>query len=375
MSTNIFHCPQKLSNLILINEKLNIKQNSNKDIVFVYTTPKVGSTSIVSSLRLYGIDKLDIIHIHDENMLNVLINVKDVSVNDIILYNKYLGKNVFVINVYRSPIEKKISVYFEKISNYHFNNSDKNVNNYNIKKIIHRFNNIFPWIGLGDNYIDCYNINIPNEFDHKNKHLFIEENGIKYIILRLNNSNEWGKILTNIFGFNIGIIKDYQSSKKPIKDLYNLFIKNYKIPNNLLENIIKDKYLNYYYSKEELTKYYNEWSKKSTNSVKCYTFEEYKLYETISIENMHNDEVQLEHYFDEGCVCKACCLKRQETIYKIEKGIEVTNRIVHNNAKNEYMNKRINSIIKNLTYKYRDKYVNSMSKNITRRLRPKLYLH
>jgi hypothetical protein len=60
-----------------------------------------------------------------------------------------------------------------------------------------------------------------------------------------------------------------------------------------------------------------------------YSLDEYKLYEKITIENSHMDIIQRDHYFDEGCNCKACCLKRLETISKIVRGIEVTERIVH----------------------------------------------
>ena len=60
-------------------------------------------------------------------MLHVLGNVKGITVNEIIQYNKYLGKDVYVIDVYRSPIERKISAFFEKVGAYHFNNIDENV--------------------------------------------------------------------------------------------------------------------------------------------------------------------------------------------------------------------------------------------------------
>ena len=63
---------------------------------------------------------------------------------------------------------------------------------------------------------------------------YFGENKIKYITLRLKDSNEWGRILTNIFGFTISIIKDYESSNKPIKELYSKFKLFYKIPINLL---------------------------------------------------------------------------------------------------------------------------------------------
>lgn len=353
--------PEKIKKLTETNKILNINKHKNNKLVFVYSAPKVGSTSIVSSLRLFGIDRINIIHIHDEEMLKVLANITDITVNEIILFNKYLGKDVYVINVYRSPIERKISAFFEKIGSYHFNNMDHLVNNYNITKVINRFNNIFPWISIGDHFIDRYNIQIPDTFDHNNKHIMLINKGITYITLRLKDANEWGKILTNIFGFNISIIKDYESSNKPIKQLYNLFKTSYKIPINMLNELLNDKYLTYYYSDIEKQDYYNEWLNKSIGSRDSYTFEQYKLYEQITIENSHIDIIQLDHYFDEGCTCKACSIKRFETTIKILKGIDVKERIVHIDAKTELLQKRvvrannINNMISKLPLKSKGK--------------------
>jgi hypothetical protein len=364
--------PEKLKILISANESLNINKHKHNTLIFVYSAPKVGSTSIVSSFRIFGINKLDIIHIHDETMLNVLANIKDITINEIILFNKYLGTNIYVINIYRSPIERKISAFFEKIGSYHFNVEDSYVNSYNILKVINRFNKIFPWIANGDHFIDKYNINIPTTFDFEHKYLLVSNNGINYITLRLKDSSEWGAILTNIFGFTIKIIKDYESSNKPIKYLYNKFKTCYKIPVNLLNEVINDKYLKYYYSKEEIDKYYNEWLCKSTIDTNSYTYMEYKLYETITIENCHIDKIQQDHYFDEGCRCKACSGKRYQTEKKIIRGIDIndSDRIIHVEAKNELIQKRfinankINNFIKNIPKKTKGKDFTSEMKSI-----------
>ena len=161
---------EKITILQTINEKLNINKHPNKKIVFVYSAPKVGSTSIISSLRIFGLDKLIIIHIHDEIMLYVLTGIKGVTINEIILYNKHLGRDVYVIDIYREPIERKISAYFEKIGAYHFNDTDQNVNTYNINKVIKRFNRILPHISVGDHFMDKYNIIYPQQFDFEKKY-------------------------------------------------------------------------------------------------------------------------------------------------------------------------------------------------------------
>ena len=130
------------------NNILNITKSSLSKIIFIYSNPKVGSTSLVTSIRMFASHIYNVIHIHDEEMLKKLSNISNVTINEIILYNKYIGKEVFVIDIYRSPIERKISTFFEKIDTYHFNNSSKNINDYNINKIINRFNKIYPYIGI-----------------------------------------------------------------------------------------------------------------------------------------------------------------------------------------------------------------------------------
>jgi hypothetical protein len=351
----------KMTLLAQANELLHINKFPKNKIIFVYSAPKVGSTSIVSSLRIFGTDKYSVIHIHDEEMLKVLGHINGITINEIILYNKYIGKEVYVIDVYRSPIERKISTYFEKIGAYHFNNTDENMNRYNVQKIIDRFNKILPYLANGDHFIDKYNINIPSQFDYNNKYLLIEENGITYIKLRLKDSGIWGPILTNIFGSRICIVKDYESINKPIKDLYLKFKSIYRIPRNLLDDIMKCKYLKYFYSPLEINEYFNLWVNMSTSDFVSYTIEEYKIYEEITIENAHIDYIQLNHYMDEGCSCKACDIKRSVVSNKIMRGIPLSNddQIKHEEAKHQLIVKRVNVVNK----------INDAIKNIP--LRPK----
>ena len=334
--------PEKMNLLHQINDRLNINKNANKKLIFVYTPPKVGSTSVVSSLRLFGSAMFNIIHIHDEEMLRVLSNISGVTVNEIIQFNKYLGRDVYVIDVYRSPVERKISAYFEKVGVYHFNTTDENVNTYNVDKVINRFNKIFPYIANGDHFMDVYNIPLPSTFNFVNKYLLIEHNGIKYIKLRLKDASCWSNILTKLFGQKICVIKDYESTNKPIKNLYKQFKDQYRLPSTFFSNLTTCKYLNYYYSPSEKQEYINQWSQKQIHSsYQSYTENEYKLYEELTIENAHFDYVQVNHYIDEGCLCKACFIKRSEIASKISNGLQITDRVVHSDAKNELLTKRV----------------------------------
>jgi hypothetical protein len=333
------------------NDKIFSSEVSKKfnNIIFIYTPPKVGSTSLVSSLRLSVSNKFLTIHVHDENMLNVLTNFDstyDVSVHDIIEYNAFIGKKVFVIDVYRNPIERKISEYFEIVANFHFNNTENKMDKYKLDLIIKRFNQIFPYIGEGDYYFDKYPITTPEQFDFQKKYLIAEKNTITYIKLRLVDSNNWGKILSEILKTEVITITDYQTENKIIGNLYKQFKNNYNIPSNFLENIINNcRYFNYYNSDLEKKEYFNYWNNRKTVDFIPFTSEEYKLYNNISKENQFYNFIQRNHYLDFGCICNSCFGKRREIINKIKSGaINVDLKIIHEEVVAEKKIKKVKAI-------------------------------
>jgi CO dehydrogenase nickel-insertion accessory protein CooC1 len=104
------------------------------------------------------------------------------------------------------------------------------------------------------------------------------------------------------------------------------------------------KYLNYYYSPNEIQEYIGQWTVNITNPFTPYTENEYKMYEELTIENAHLDYVQINHYMDEGCLCKACFIKRQQMATQLIHGQPVTDRVVHIEAKNELLTRRVEKV-------------------------------
>jgi len=318
--------------------------------IFVYTPPKVGSTTLVSSLRVSLSNSYNVIHIHDEIMLNVLTGINNIKINDIIEYLYLEGKNVFVIDVYRTPIERKMSEFFEKISPYHFNNTEENINNYTIKRVSDRFNKLFPHLENSDHYFDKYNILNPIQFDFTNKYTIQEENGIKYIKLRLCDSNLWGTILSNIFGTDVVLITDYKTETKSIGKLYDTFKKEYKLPINYFDIIQNCKYLQFYYNEEERNNYLNLWRNKLYDTFIPYTEQEYLFYMNLCLENQYINDIQSEHYIDNGCICKFCIDKRREIFFRAKKGDTGFEKIIHQEVINQEVtnkNKQIAVLVKN----------------------------
>ena len=323
---------KELNDKIFTNEIIKNK----KTIIFIYTPPKVGSTSLVSSLRLSGARKYNVIHIHDENMLKVLTgfdNKKNVTINELIQYNVSIGKNVYVIDVYRNPIERKMSEFFENLSAYHFNTTDNNILNFNMDLIIKRFNSIFPFIGESDYFFEKYKIDVPQQFDFINKYLLVNKDNITYIKLRLCDSHEWDKILSKILKMDIVVVKDYQTENKKIGELFKKFKEKYCIPYNLLEIVKNCKYFNYYNSDDEKNAYFDVWNKKLQNEFfKPFCSNRYNFYKELSNENQVYSIIQRDHYLDFGCICKSCCYKRNVIFLKIKNGEKIDTKIIHEQA-------------------------------------------
>jgi hypothetical protein len=278
-------------------------------------------------------------------MLKVLYNITDVTVNDIIQYNNNMGKKVYVVDIFRTPIEHKMSSLFENIDTFHFNTTVDELKAYDIKKIITRFNNLFPHLAPSDHFKDKYNIVVPDKFDFGRKYILVEKDGVKYIKLRLKDSHHWREILREILNVDIFLVNDYETDSKAVKDVYSNFKNNYKIPNNLLENIKNSSSLSYYLNDEERNDYIQNWLRKSSDeSYTPYTSDEYNLYNKITLENHHMSEIQIDHYMDCGCVCIACERKRKIVLEKVKRGEKIKERIIHEETKSEYIIDRVNTI-------------------------------
>ena len=334
-------------------DKNNISDSINKlfntttnNYIFVYTPPKVGSTTLVTSLRVSLGKSYNIIHIHDETMLRVLTGINDVKINDIISFLSNQGKKVYVIDVYRTPLERKMSEFFEKISPYHFNNTVENISKYSIKRINDRFNKLFPHIENGDHYFDKYNIPEPVPFDFENKYTIQSVNNVKYIKLRLCDSDLWPNILSNIFQSDIVIIHDYKTEDKGIGTLYNKFKSEYNIPVNYLEIVKNDKYFNFYYNELERNNYLNNLYTKSTNEVLPYTDAEFEFYMNLCLENQYINDIDIDHYIDNGCFCTYCSHKRKEIYFRAKAGEKKFDKIIHREVINEVKNEKIKEINK-----------------------------
>jgi len=341
---------------ITCNDDLNLY----RDIIILYCPEKVGSTSIVSSIRICASNKFIVFHTHNDKIFDVLnysnntmneINISDIIHNDKTI-NPITGKQrkIYIIDIFRTPIERKISHFFQKISEIHFNNTELNISNYPMEKITKRFNDIFIHIDEIDYYNLYYKCNIINKFDFNKKYIINNINNIYYIKLRLQDFNEWSNILSEILNTKIYLIHDYNTINKNIGNMYKKFKNNYKLPYNYYNQISKLKSLNIYLDENEKNEYLEYWSKKLCNYYLPFTKIEYNIYTQISEENkFYCANSSNKHYSDDGCLCTKCSNKRKKIFNGLKNNILQYIYIRH--SFDEFYN---NKILLNLQKKIND---------------------
>lgn len=301
------------------------KKSLYRNLIILYCPEKVGSTSIASSIRIFASDEFIVFHTHDDKIADIVNQGQIIRVKDLIMNNKILNpytnefRKIYLIDIFRTPIERKISAFFQKISEIHFNNSEINICNYPIEKIIKRFNDLFVNIKEIDYFNEFYNCQKIDKFDFENKYIIQEHDNVFYVKLRLNDSNLWGDILSKILNTKIIILKDYETINKNIGQLYKKFINEYKLPYNYYKLIENDLQLNTYLNEDEKKIYLIDWFKKISHPHIAFTNLEYEFYLKISNENkFYCANSSNLHYCDDGCVCDECVNKRNILKYNIE---------------------------------------------------------
>jgi len=178
------------------------------------------------------------------------------------------GENV-VITLFRDPISRNISQFFESPS--YGLNSRKNydVSSNNVKNIIDRFVSGYNHLGCLSWFKDelerifKYNI-LTQPFNHKDGYVVTKEGKNTFIVLKLEKLNETlpiiAKEVLDIGDFSM--VQDNITSEKPHNgNLYKEVKKNLKLPSTIIDEIYGDDYVKYFYTDEEIESLKTKWSR------------------------------------------------------------------------------------------------------------------
>jgi len=234
--------------------------------IFIFCGGKCGGTTLANTFYKNGYETLHLhsfkclgFYNHKENKkLNTLSNITDILEKS---SNNF--EDIYIIDSYRTPIERKISSFFEHIKetipDYKTKSMDELINYFNCNLLYgteeyHSINLI----------LDYYNIPLFKKFDFEKKYNIVKQDNKIFIKLLFKDIDNWDEILSGIFEKKIIINEENLSSKKDINSLYTKFKKEYKIPKSYIrDKLINDQEFKIYNSEIEQQKYIEEWLKKS----------------------------------------------------------------------------------------------------------------
>jgi len=172
-------------------------------------------------------------------------------------------KQVYIIDCYRTPIERKISSFFHNIS-IHL----PNYKNLTLVEIMNNFNNKFLYhleeIHSVNEVMNNYDIPLIKEFDFDKRYRIVKKDNKVFIKLLFKDIKKWDIILSEIFGKRIKMHDANLTETKEINKLYKEFKEMYRVPKDyLIHLLLKDKEFLIYNKKEEIEEYINNWLAKS----------------------------------------------------------------------------------------------------------------
>ena len=230
--------------------------------IFVCCGGKCGGTTLANTFHENGYKT---VHVHSSKHLGNFksdIDLANGNLYKVIDYSKEKNK-IYIIDSYRTPIERKISCFFQKIHIY-----IPNYKNVTIENLIDYFNEHILDSSVGTNhsineFITYYEANPITKFNYKKKYVKREKNNIIFIKLLFSDIKEWGNILSDAFEKEIVIHNANLTSDKSISEIYSQFKEKYLLPKYFIEKIKVDKELAIYMQPYQVTKYIEYWTEKS----------------------------------------------------------------------------------------------------------------
>lgn len=234
---------------------------SHKDLdTIVLCGGKCGSSTLQFTLYNNNIKSLKMHNEEDYKIrfkYNGLYEAIDASSKD---------KKFILIDSYRTPVERKISSFFQNITGY-----IPDYNNKSSEELIDIFNS--KYLRSIENYhsiniaMDHYNVEHFTEFDFKKGYVKKEVGNIIFVKILYKYIDNWSSILSSIYNKDITMNSANIASDKPYAKVYAEFKQKYKVPRSYLEQLNHDKEFKIYNTKDEQEEYINKWLENSYNDI------------------------------------------------------------------------------------------------------------
>ena len=194
--------------------------------IFIFCGGKCGGTTLANTFSKNGFQTTHFHSLSCKGLFESNIELKDLLE---VLEKSSENKKIYIIDSYRTPIERKISSFFQNIS-LHL----PNYSNVPVQYIIHIFNT--QCLNELENYnsisiaMEQYEVPLFKTFDFGKRYNMVEKDNKIFIKVLFKDINKWNEILSEIFGKNIIIYSDNLTENKDVGELYALFKSQYRVP-------------------------------------------------------------------------------------------------------------------------------------------------
>ena len=230
----------------------------SKTQIFVFCSAKTGSTHLHNLFS----KKYNSLHVHGNSGYRRRKGSTDLK--DLILHCSNTQEEIYVIDSYREPIERKIASFWQNISTH-----VPNWNEIEAEELIQIFNDKYIYrIEEYHSYkesFDYFNIPYIESFDFSKQFYSTKHNNITFIKLRLKDSKNWVNILNNNFNFGLSEMDKISNNatNKPYSKKYAEFNEKYRVPVKFLESLKNDREFFIFNTDEEREIYLEKWYEKS----------------------------------------------------------------------------------------------------------------
>ena len=228
--------------------------------IFICCGGKCGGTTLAHTFHQNGYRTT---HLHSSKHLGNFKSSIDVEHTFDIINASKQQTPIYIIDSYRTPIERKISCFFQKIHAY--------LPDYATMKIsdmIQYFNEHILFSSVGNHhpineFLTNYKMPLFHKFNFKRRYNISNKGNIIFIKVLFSDINEWGKILSQALDKEIVIHNANMTEDKTINILYTQFKHLYRLPKSYLSKIENDNEFKIYTSAYEQKKYIAKWTKLS----------------------------------------------------------------------------------------------------------------
>jgi hypothetical protein len=196
-----------------------------------------------------------------EKESNLIIYFKTGSFDNIMSLCKKISKNIKVDECHENFV--RINAINNDNLNILCNLLDKNKELLGVISYKKIFINLNEYCHSIDELFRHFNISGTfTNFDFDKKYGMYQYENMVFIKLRFCDINNWGKILSDIFGKEITLFSDNLTENKEYYELYKEFKSQYKVPKFFIKEILKDEHFNAYNTIEERRQYIKYWMDK-----------------------------------------------------------------------------------------------------------------